>query len=283
MQHALQRFRNPDVVRVFLTFRGILLISSGGSSRLSTYKSNIQAGPAPAPSGWKELGCLTDGGARTFDGYSFTSSKMNYTLCATTCGSKGYNYAGVSYGRECYCGNTQRATAKLVASTDCNVACAGDMYSKCGGSWRLTGFVAIGDKSVAIATVAPSTTTSSATSTATSSSTTSSSTTSSSTTVSSTTSSTSSAAATPVAPAGWQSLGCWTDSGNPRTLNGYKWSSGTSMTYESCTLLCGKRGFAYAGIEYSGECFCDAQINGGKSVPMTDCNMKCSGDNTQAW
>jgi len=212
---------------------------------------------------------------------------MNYTLCATTCGSKGYNYAGVSYGRECYCGSSQRSTAKLVASSDCNVACAGDMYSKCGGSWRLTAFQAIGDNSLTTATVASSTTSSSATSTATSSSTsssaTSTSTTSSSTTVSSTTSTTPSAAATLSAPSGWSNLGCWVDSGNPRVLNGYKWSSNNAMSYESCTLLCGKRGFAYAGIEYSGECFCDAQINGGKSAPMAECNMKCSGDNTQAW
>jgi hypothetical protein len=55
------------------------------------------------------------------------------------------------------------------------------------------------------------------------------------------------------------------------------------MTYESCTALCGQRGFQYAGIEYAGECFCDSQINGGKAAPMSECNMKCSGDNTQAW
>lgn len=249
---------------------------------MTTYKSNIQAGPAAAPAGWSSIGCLTDGGTRTFDGYSFTSSKMTYALCATTCGSKGFNFAGVSYGRECYCGNTQRAAAKLVANTDCNVACAGDMYSKCGGSWRLSAFAAIADNSVTTTSIASSTTTSSATSTATSSTTTSSTTTSSTTTSSSTTS-TASAAATPAAPSGWSTVGCWTDSGNPRTLNGYKWSSNNAMSYESCTALCGQRGFLYAGIEYSGECFCDNAVNGGRSVPMTDCNMKCSGDNTQAW
>jgi hypothetical protein len=122
------------VVCLFFDFcENIANLRSGGSSRLSTYKSSVQAGPAAAPVGWNAIGCLTDAGTRTFDGYTFSSAKMNYTLCATTCGSKGYNFAGVSYGRECYCGNTQRSTAKVVATTDCNVACAGDMYSKVSG------------------------------------------------------------------------------------------------------------------------------------------------------
>jgi len=243
---------------------------------LTTYKSNIQAGPAAAPAGWSSIGCLTDAGTRTFDGYSFTSSKMTYALCATTCGSKGFNFAGVSYGRECYCGNQQRSTAKVVSNSDCNVACAGDIYSKCGGSWRLSAFQAIADNSATTTSVASSSTTSTATSTTISSSTTSSAT-------SSTTSSTPSAAATLAAPSGWQNTGCYVDSANPRVMNGYKWSSNNAMTYESCTALCGQRGFLYAGIEYSGECFCDNVLNGGRAAPMSECNMKCSGDNTQAW
>ena len=103
----------------------------GGSSRISTYKSNIQAGPAPAPAGWTAIGCLTDSGnPRTLDGYRFTSDSMNYTMCTSTCQQKGYNYAGVQYGRECYCSNTVNAASSVAATEQCSVACPGDLYSK---------------------------------------------------------------------------------------------------------------------------------------------------------
>lgn len=187
----------------------------GGPTRLTTYKSNIQATAAGAPAGWTAVGCLTDSGnSRTFDGYRFASDNMNYTVCTSACASRGFNFAGIQYGRECYCGNTQGGST--AATSDCSMNCAGDMYSKCGGSWRLTAFKSIANNTV------PATTTTAATTTA--------------------ASTTSAAASAPAAPSGWTTVGCWTDQGNPRSLNGYKYSSGTAMTYESCTSACGQRG-----------------------------------------
>lgn len=225
----------------------------GGPSRLTTYKSNIQATAAGVPSGWSALGCLTDSGsARTFDGYRFSSDSMNYTLCTSTCASRGFNFAGIQYGRECYCGNTQGGST--AATSDCSMSCAGDMYSKCGGSWRLTAFKSNTNNT------APATTSSTATA--------------------SSTSTTAAAVASVAAPSGWSAMGCWTDQGNPRSLNGYKYSSSSAMTYDSCTSACAQRGFTYAGIEYGGECFCDNTL-AGSSAPAGDCNMMCNGDKTQ--
>ena len=41
-------------------------------------------------------------------------------------------------------------------------------------------------------------------------------------------------------------------------------------------------GYAYAGTEYSGQCYCDNTVNpAAVQKPDSDCNMACTGDNTQ--
>ena len=50
------------------------------------------------------------------------------------------------------------------------------------------------------------------------------------------------------------------------------------MTVEKCKELCLNGGFAYAGIQYSRQCFC------GDTAPIitaTNCNMKCDGNRDQ--
>lgn len=54
------------------------------------------------------------------------------------------------------------------------------------------------------------------------------------------------------------------------------------MTIESCIAFCETRGFAYAGVEYSVECFCGSDLApAAAQVAATDCSMPCSGDATQ--
>ena len=53
-------------------------------------------------------------------------------------------------------------------------------------------------------------------------------------------------------------------------------------TIESCTSACFNAGYLFAGTEYSAECWCGMSIEaGGASTPASECNMLCSGDNTQ--
>jgi hypothetical protein len=53
------------------------------------------------------------------------------------------------------------------------------------------------------------------------------------------------------APAGWQSLGCYTDSTGARTLTNTQYlNTANGMTWEACTAACKTAGYIYSGLEY---------------------------------
>uniref|UniRef100_A0A4W4GC45 WSC domain-containing protein n=1 Tax=Electrophorus electricus TaxID=8005 RepID=A0A4W4GC45_ELEEL len=62
--------------------------------------------------------------------------KMTSTLCQDTCTESGYQYAGLEYGSECYCGN--RVTSARMKEEECNLDCKGEKGSVCGGVARLS-------------------------------------------------------------------------------------------------------------------------------------------------
>ncbi|KAK5663389.1 hypothetical protein OQA88_3817 [Cercophora sp. LCS_1] len=85
----------------------------------------------------------------------------------------------------------------------------------------------------------------------------------------------------PTLPGSWTSQGCWTDVPG-RTIGAAGYANGTDMTIESCIGFCETRGFPYAGVEYSVECFCGSTLApAAAQVASTDCSMPCSGDATQ--
>jgi hypothetical protein len=54
------------------------------------------------------------------------------------------------------------------------------------------------------------------------------------------------------------------------------------MTIEACLTFCSSKGFAYAGVEYSVECFCGSSLAAeATKVDDSVCNMPCSGAATQ--
>jgi len=63
---------------------------------------------------------------------------MTYESCATFC--SGYNYFGLAYSHECYCGNSIINGGSLVQETDCSMPCSGDAGAVCGGPNRLNVF-----------------------------------------------------------------------------------------------------------------------------------------------
>ncbi|KAF2817554.1 WSC-domain-containing protein, partial [Mytilinidion resinicola] len=80
---------------------------------------------------------------------------------------------------------------------------------------------------------------------------------------------------------GWESQGCWIDSVGDRTLQG-TYNAGGTNSAQSCLLFCTSGGFAYAGMEYSIECFCSNAILAGTSAQdAADCNMACNGDKSE--
>lgn len=67
-----------------------------------------------------------------------------------------------------------------------------------------------------------------------------------------------------------------------RTLNGASYADGAAMTIGTCLSFCASKGFAYAGTEYSQECWCGSSLaTGAAQVADSVCNMPCTGDATE--
>ncbi|KAJ7990639.1 hypothetical protein DPEC_G00302480 [Dallia pectoralis] len=86
------------------------------------------------------IGCFLDSSKeRALKGsVSYDFRKMTSTMCQETCSESGYQFAGLEYGSECYCGN--RVTSLRVREEECNVDCKGEKHSPCGGVGRLSVF-----------------------------------------------------------------------------------------------------------------------------------------------
>ena len=87
-------------------------------------------------------------------------------------------------------------------------------------------------------------------------------------------------------PAGWSSMGCYSDSVSSRSLsNGVAHDQSAQMTVELCTSACQSAGYSLAGVEYAGECYCDNSLQGGHLVSGnpsdSGCNMACNGDSSE--
>jgi len=115
----------------------------GGSGRLELYNStsapSVPSGPTqPAKVGtWTLVGCQTEGSQdRALSGKSYAADGMTLESCTTFCA--GYAFAGVEYGRECYCGNGFGAGSVGAPADQCAMKCAGDTTTLCGGSNRLS-------------------------------------------------------------------------------------------------------------------------------------------------
>jgi hypothetical protein len=110
----------------------------GGSRRLSLYQNVDWTAPEdPSSIGSYEFyGCVTDSPARTLAATSLTSSAMTLEMCATFCSS--YEYFGVEWSVECYCGNDFTAGAALVDSSECSMTCGGNSEELCGAGDRLS-------------------------------------------------------------------------------------------------------------------------------------------------
>ncbi|KAI5450005.1 hypothetical protein NCC49_003767 [Naganishia albida] len=213
------------------------------------YKSSLYTSVSSVVS---PLGCYKDSTPRILPDYSYKSSSMTPLLCQSTCMSKGYSFAGVSYGSECYCGSAAPDATAKTANTDCAQKCAGSTAT-CGGAWR-TYVYAINDTPVAApspstTSVAPSTTTKAP-------------------------------SPTTGAPAstGLVALGCYQDNGSNRLMSYSALSSG-SMTPSLCQSTCQGKGYDYAGVSYGRECWCsDTAPAASAKTSDSDCSMACAGD-----
>jgi hypothetical protein len=77
----------------------------------------------------------------------------------------------------------------------------------------------------------------------------------------------------PATASGYLLLGCYTDNPANRTLSV---SKSTVTSVEACVSACSAAAFAYAGVEFRAECWCDSAIRGG-ATSSTNCVYQCSG------
>lgn len=85
--------------------------------------------------------CYVDDPKRILDGTdeNHGGSGLSQEYCAQLCSNKGKPFAGVEYGKQCYCGKAVRADAKTAPDGQCNMACPDSLHKgeKCGGNYRM--------------------------------------------------------------------------------------------------------------------------------------------------
>lgn len=78
--------------------------------------------------------------------------------------------------------------------------------------------------------------------------------------------------------------GCFSDpagTGGARALPFVSDLSTNNMTPDTCVSFCKGNGYRYAGIEYYGECYCGASVQG-PQIDESNCDFPCSGNASDA-
>ncbi|KAI1633367.1 hypothetical protein F4809DRAFT_655210 [Biscogniauxia mediterranea] len=91
--------------------------------------------------GWGYVACARDpaGQPRTLDAYSADEPDMTVDRCVGMCGDRGFAYAGVEFGSQCFCGGGDGGVAPERMPPngtmgECSMPCAGDAAQVCGGA-----------------------------------------------------------------------------------------------------------------------------------------------------
>ncbi|EXJ93880.1 hypothetical protein A1O1_02273 [Capronia coronata CBS 617.96] len=227
----------------------------GGSS--STGSTAPTATPSAA--GATYMGCYSDNvGGRALTSY-IGSDGMTWEMCAQNAQSLNRKYFGIEYAQECWTGNTLASSSAILADSTCSMACKGDATEMCGGNNALTLFQNtqfVQPTIPALVNVTNTTATSTNTTQLTQ----------------------------------YAYVGCYTEGSSGRTIGtpvgvntpSYSFTNTTGMTVELCAQTCSTKGFAWVGVEYAQECYCNnlGAVNGGAlaSGGDGDCSMVCKGN-----
>ncbi|XP_068220204.1 xylosyltransferase oxt-like [Palaemon carinicauda] len=81
----------------------------------------------------KSMGCFVDSREkRILRGHAAQLKRNTPNICADICYQRGYVYAGVQYGKECFCGNEELPMKMKVSDVLCAMPCTGDVNIFCG-------------------------------------------------------------------------------------------------------------------------------------------------------
>lgn len=204
--------------------------------------------------GYDYLGCYSEATTgRALSGLQPAPPVGGFTIesCQKICSR--FEYFGMEYSNECYCGATINAGSVLQASTipavnGCDMLCAGNASEYCGGGSRLNMYQLNG--TVSTPTPAPT------------------------------------GPITVTNLTGWSYLGCYNESTTGRALSGLENPiPGANNSVEACSAACAA--WNYFGVEYGDECYCGNAINTGSTLQVgttpsaTGCNVVCRGNGTE--
>lgn len=134
----------------------------GGGSRLNMFQMNATLYKAPAvptvyagSSLFSSIGCYTEAtSGRALSSKSYGDSKnMTAESCEAYCGTA-YDYFGVEWSQECFCGNQLNAGSVPASASDCSMLCSGNKLQYCGGSSRLNVFKRISSQATSVTAAA---------------------------------------------------------------------------------------------------------------------------------
>lgn len=136
-------------------------LSSTVSTASSSFASAVSVStPTPTPTApiivpsagvFNYTACYSEGtNSRALSGLATANDGMTVEKCAGLCAA--YQYMGVEYSRECFCGNSIAAGA--IPASGCSMTCGGDPSEYCGGPNRLN-FYTNGAPAVTSSTSSP--------------------------------------------------------------------------------------------------------------------------------
>ncbi|KAF9819402.1 hypothetical protein IEO21_02145 [Rhodonia placenta] len=111
----------------------------GGDYYMNIYWSRIPPPPPPVTvyqvGYWVSLGCYSDSpDARTLTtGSDLEPDTITVQSCTSYCYDNGYNYAGVEYSQQCFCGSAIENGGVPINLSNCDMLCAGNSSEFCGG------------------------------------------------------------------------------------------------------------------------------------------------------
>ena len=112
----------------------------GGGNGLTVYQNfHHPSYPLHSYKSWTYDNCYVDCiWDRVLPVTMYVQGPMTIKHCLDACDGAGYEYAGVEYGQECYCG--RKAPTEVANDDRCNMACTGDATEICGAGSKETCF-----------------------------------------------------------------------------------------------------------------------------------------------
>jgi len=81
--------------------------------------------------------CVKDSSQRLLPHFKDFGPSNSVKMCSEYCTTRRFEYMGVQYGSQCFCGNIVPDTRHFVSNAECNMACTGEKQKMCGGTWRM--------------------------------------------------------------------------------------------------------------------------------------------------